>query len=114
MKKILLFFPVLFFWTACSFDKAEVPVVEFPCDSMSYSANIAPLMASACNSCHVPLGGGTGDFSDYPDLKLAADNGSLKQAVFTQKSMPPAGSPGITDEERSKIKCWIEQGAPNN
>ena len=114
MKKLYILFPVLLFVTACSFDKGDVPVVEFPCDSMSYSADIAPIMSTACNSCHTPGGTGTGDFSMYPDLKTAADNGTLKRDVFTLKSMPPAGSPGISDEERSKIKCWVEQGAPNN
>lgn len=113
MKKLFLLFTVALLWSACSYEKGEVPVAEIPCDSMSYATNIVPILNEACNSCHVPGGGGTGDFSSYPELKLAADNGSLKRQVMS-KAMPPAGSPEITDRQRSMIKCWVEQGAPQN
>jgi len=115
MKKLFFFFPALLTWSACSFEKGEVPVAEIPCDSnVSYSATVTPLVANACLGCHTPGGEGPGDFSNYSELKIAADNGSLKRVVYTLKSMPPAGNPGLTDEERAKIRCWVEQGASEN
>jgi len=114
MKKLLLLSLGFVLWNACTYKKGEVPVAEIPCDSMSYSTHIDPIIATYCIDCHTAGGTGTGDFTSYSDLKIAADNGSLKRTVFTLKSMPPAGSPELTDEQRANIKCWVEQGAPQN
>lgn len=114
MRKIVVLLGAVALLNSCTYDKGEILVAETPCDSMSYTADIAPLVDSYCNGCHYAGGTGTGDFTTYTELKLSADAGTLKREVFDQKSMPPAASPGLTDAERKKIKCWIEQGAPNN
>jgi uncharacterized membrane protein len=115
MKKVLLLLTTFLIWSSCTYDKGEVPVKEIGCDSIiSYSAQIAPLVTTYCNGCHVAGGPGSGDFTSYAGLKLKADNGTLKNRVVDLKDMPQAGSPTLSDDERNLIRCWIAQGAPEN
>jgi uncharacterized membrane protein len=36
----------------------------------------------------------------------------IRERVFVQKTMPLGNKTGITDEERSKLADWVDQGAP--
>ncbi|MCW3103221.1 MAG: cytochrome c [Bacteroidetes bacterium] len=116
MKKLFLLIPVIGSIAACTSEKGPVPVKDTDnCDStISYSADIAPIMTDYCISCHTAGGSGTGDFTTYTELKQKADNGSLKNRVVDLKDMPQAGSPTISEDQRKMINCWIKQGAPNN
>jgi hypothetical protein len=79
----------------------------------SYNTDIKPLISSNCNTsgCH-DASSSHGNFTTYLGLKLEADNGKLNQTVIIEKSMPPSGP--LSLEDRKKIKCWLNQGAPNN
>lgn len=111
-------FGFIVFAHSCTYEKAELKKTEVVsvCDTtVSYAAEIAPLINAQCIGCHTPGGGGAGDFSTYEGFKLKVDNGSVNNRVITMKDMPTPGSGfTLTNAERQKISCWIEQGAPNN
>ena len=95
----------------CTYEKAEPLTVG--CDSIiSFRIDIVPILNLNCIGCH-STGDAQGDFQNYDGVKAKADNGILKYRVCSVKDMPvPPGS--ISDADRQKIKCWIEQGAQNN
>ena len=83
----------------------------------AYSTDIKPIVLNNCaiSGCHVSGGSGPGDFTTYQALANAATNGSLKDRVIIKKDMPPSSSgKTLTQEQRDKILCWINDGAPNN
>lgn len=86
------------------------------CDTVKYSAHIAPLFTNYCVSCHSPSGGQSPDLTDYTSLKSQVDGGRIKARLIDQlpSPMPPPGNPAPTDSEIEMIKCWMENGAPNN
>ena len=47
-------------------------------------------------------------------MKIRADNGRIAQFVFELKIMPPASAEKLTDAEKDKLKCWLDDGAPEN
>ena len=82
--------------------------------SSAYNANIKPLISANCNSSSACHGAGSSntDFTTYAGLKSRADDGTLNSRVLEDKNMPPAGALSLDD--RKKIKCWLNNGAPNN
>ena len=117
MKKIiLLLYLFCCFIISCTSEKGELPVKQETCDSViSYSMDIVPIILAKCSghACHDATSG-NGDYAMYADIKLKADDGQLKNRVIVLKNMPPSGSPLLSDAEISQIRCWIQQGAPNN
>ena len=80
-----------------------------------YSSDIAPVITAKCAlpGCHV-AGSSFGDFSAYAELKQRADNGRIQRNVFELKKMPPSTQAQLTDEEKDKLKCWLDNGAPQD
>lgn len=119
LKLILL--AGFFGFFSCTFDKAE-KVEEKPpltlCDSLdvTYAGVIKPLITNRCaiSGCHVS-GFSAGDFTSYQGLKDVIDQGStFRTRIIIDKDMPPAGATTLSDEERQKIDCWLNDGAQNN
>lgn len=81
---------------------------KFKCDSeaVSFQSQILPLIGSKCNSCHT--------FNTYGSLKNLSDQGLLKARTIDDATMPPRGQQKLSNKDKQKIYCWIEQGAPNN
>lgn len=106
----LLFVTLLFFQTC---KKDELQNVDCSTIPATYSANIKPLTTSLCatSGCHA-AGSANGDFTTYAGLKAMADNGMLEKETVTNNSMPPSG--GLSLDNRKKIKCWLNNGSPNN
>ncbi|MFL5764570.1 MAG: hypothetical protein ACJ77K_11565 [Bacteroidia bacterium] len=113
-KKLFLFSTLLLSIASCTFEKGEAPTLG--CSVMSFSTDIQPIINAKCATagCHVSGGTGPGDFTLYLDLKGKIDGGIFKHRVFDLKDMPQAGSPPLTEDEIHRLKCWVEQGAPNN
>ena|ERR1041385_390194 len=103
---------ISFYFLSC---KKKDEYADLDCSQISsaYNANIKPIINANCNSsgCH-GAGSSNGDFTVYAGLKAKADNGSLNTRVLEDKTMPPSGALSLDD--RKKIKCWINNGAPNN
>ncbi|MBL7719950.1 MAG: hypothetical protein JNL72_14020 [Flavipsychrobacter sp.] len=113
-KSAIIFAAITFFALSCKKDTTEPPATStFDCNTVTYSGTIASLATSRCNAsgCH-NSGSGNGDFTAYAGLKAKFDNGSLRQRVLVEESMPQGGS--LTDEQYKQFECWINAGAPNN
>jgi hypothetical protein len=123
IKYITLSFVLLGFaqlQTSCIKDKTRPPV-ESKCDSVSYSysMDILPILLSSCAN---GLGSGTGChdawISDYGSLKAHISSGTFQNEVLILKTMPVInntfGISPLTDEELTKVDCWIQSGAPKN
>jgi uncharacterized membrane protein len=81
-------------------------------DTCTYTSDIQPIVANKCAlaGCHA-AGSAVADFSGYEGLKTRADNGKISKYVFELKIMPPATKTQLTDEEKEKLKCWLDGGA---
>lgn len=103
---------MIFFQTSCEMEN-DLDDVNCSDVSSGYASNIKPIINANCISsgCH-NQGSQYGDFTSYSGLKAIADNGLLKFRVLDNRNMPPSGF--LSLEELTKIKCWIESGAPNN
>lgn len=111
---------------SCAYDNvADLPVVEV-CDpnaTVSFAADIVPIMSGSCASadpgCHGQGNFNNADLFDYAGVKVQADNGKLVSSVTwdgvaTTSRMPSNTSTMIDDCSISKIKRWVADGAPNN
>jgi hypothetical protein len=93
--------------------------ITVPCDTsnITYSGTIAPIIQTNCLGCHSSVGGGGGIFlNSYSSVKGQVDNGRLWGAINWQPGfyqMPNSGAK-LSDCDISKIRIWIQQGAPNN
>jgi hypothetical protein len=79
----------------------------------SYSASIRPLVDRSCalSGCH-DAHSSNGNFTTYEGLLTRVKNGTMANRVLYNKDMPP-GNP-LSIDDRRKIKCWIDAGAPQN
>jgi len=100
--------------TSCENENAED---LFPCEeiiSVSYENDIAPIISQNCSvaGCHVD-GGLKEDvqFDSYQRLMVKVNEGSFRNRVVEQMSMPPSGLP---DCDVERIKIWLSEGAQNN
>lgn len=116
MKKllVLLIFALLFLGS-CTFEKA-VPLPAGCTTTMYYATDIKPFIDSKCVICHssTPSYMNGGDFTDFNHLKEVINDGTFKDRVFNKKDMAPTGYEQLTEAELGKLRCWIDQGAPNN
>jgi hypothetical protein len=93
--------------------------LEVGCDtsSVSFSADITPVLNDFCVSCHnasAPSGGVV--LSTYNGVKSVADDGRLVGSVFHLPGfspMPPSGT-RLDECKLNKIKAWGNAGAPAN
>lgn len=102
----------------CSSDKDEVlnpggnndPCTNVPA---AFSANIAPILETKCAlgaACHGEGSpNGVGPLLTYTHAKSGAAR--IKAAVMSG-AMPKNGS--LTQAQINSIRCWVDNGAPNN
>jgi hypothetical protein len=127
----LLVFVILF---SCTKDKGLLPGVvttptttgtnnSDPCTTnISYSVDIAPILANTCGvpSCHGSGGGpGSPDFSSYNLFKLEIQSKGVTYIENRTKQggdMPPSYTTGppISACQTAKLKAWLDAGYPNN
>lgn len=90
------------------------------CDTIiSYSSEVRPIIES---SCKTGLGGGTGChdawIDNYDEVASSIKSGSWPNAVFTLQTMPLIPNEfdidSLTADEFQTMKCWVNQGYPNN
>jgi hypothetical protein len=90
-----------------------------PGKKISYSEQIAPLLADNCVTCHRPGGIGPFAMSDYTIVQGFAP--MIREVIRTRR-MPPwhadphvgtfEGARSLTPEEAQTLVHWIEAGAP--
>ena len=116
---IILILAIITIGPGCYYDKEEVLYPDTFCDTtaVTYSQSVAPVLSSFCNSCH---GGNTPSagikLDTYADVKIQATNGRLWGAVShsTNYSPMPKNATKLNSCNLSKIKKWVDAGAPNN
>ncbi|MFX0557489.1 hypothetical protein ACOCEA_11870 [Maribacter sp. CXY002] len=121
MKNKRLLFPLLaIFICSCTNDSENdllAPNSQEQTDekkSITYVANIKPIIDSNCISCHSnpPVNGAPFSLSSYAQVKNFTENGSLVLAISKQtgetSAMPPAGR--LPKASIDLISQWIEDG----
>lgn len=110
-RAVLYMFSIIalpcFLWVSCKKDDDT--------NACAFSATIQPVINTKCAipNCH-NAGSALGDFTTYEGLKTRADNGRIRTNVFDLKIMPPASATPLTDEEKEQLKCWLDNGAPQD
>lgn len=115
ISKYFLFITAAALFTGCTTEKGEVPE-SLPCDTsmITYTNTIERIVSTNCTTapgCHL-RGASEGDMTSYQGLMLKVNSQALKQRVLIDKTMPPTGPLSI--EDRQKIQCWLNEGAPEN
>ena len=108
--KYLLFTSSLALLTfSCNKTEAFVPV----CDGSSptYDADIASIIQQNCIQCH-GSGSSNGNYSTFSGLSVVTADGKFEKEVLTDQTMPQTGS--LSEAQLNKIKCWVENGYPEN
>lgn len=114
MKKILIAIPLLallvLLLPSCGEDEEPVTI---DCTTVTYSGTIKALVSANCSdsNCH-GTGAPNGDYTSYDKIEGVATNGKLETEVVVQKSMPIGSN--LTETEIAQMKCWLDDGAPNN
>lgn len=103
----------------CYYDTEEELYPNSFCDTtnLTYSAKINSVIQSNCATpgCHVAGGTGTGDYTNYTEVRAAVDNGTFLQSIRRDANgipMPPSGS--LRSCELQQLEQWVAAGAQNN
>ena len=79
-----------------------------PAPGISWGANVAPVFARSCASCHQPNGVSGVDLST--ESAWQSKRSLIRERVLVAHTMPPQGHP-LSDADREAIHTWIEGGA---
>lgn len=107
--------------TSCYYDKEEVLYPDSAnCTlpvTLSFSANIMPILNGRCNNCHSGVAPSAGiSLSNHTDVMKYVNNGTLIGSITWASgfSPMPKNSGKMPACEIQKIQTWIDQGALNN
>ena len=94
-----------------SCNKAEIPV----CDggTPTYDDDIKLIIDNNCVSCH-SAGANKGDYTTYSTFSTHRSNGKFESSVLIKQDMPESSSSKLSQSELNLIKCWVENGFPEN
>lgn len=114
--RLALLFAVVLVSSSCLKEKTE-PAECF--EEVSYEFEIRPIIES---SCKTQAGAGTGChdawIDNYSQIESLCQSGSWQNRVLVVKDMPVMpnswGIDSLTSQEIQKMKCWIDQGYPEN
>ncbi len=101
---------------AATYTTAPV-VLNQKCEDKVTFTEIYSIIDTRCKSCHSAVP--TDDFYTAPPNGIVYDTpgditkltDKIMQRVVITKTMPQNNKTGMLEEERIRIKCWIEQGA---
>lgn len=112
--------------SACTKDEGKLPVVEVktdttktstqtnPCDTITYTKHIKPIVDKTCLSCHGdinPFGGFS--LNSYDLLKAKGQSGRLAARVINGlPSFMPQGR-AMSNDTTALFNCWIKNGYKN-
>ena len=100
--RFLVLLVVIFFYSC---KKKVTP----KCDgtASTYNSNIKSIINNSCtnSSCHP-------SYASYAGIKSILNSGSFKTQVITDKTMPKGSS--LTNDQLSKIQCWVDASYPEN
>lgn len=81
--------------------------------TFKYSSDISVVLNNKCNTsgCHNASAAGGINLTTYTTVK---DKSSNIRTRVNNNTMPPAGSPALTADEKTKLFSWIDACSPNN
>ena len=83
-----------------------------PASPPSWSADVQPIVAANCVSCHTPGGAaGSAPLDTYADV--VAHQQSMSGQVYSC-AMPRAPNPPLSEPDRWLLLTWLACGAPDN
>ncbi len=96
---------VLFTAFIISCKKEHVPTCNG--SNPKYNSEIKSIIDANCtsSSCH-------SNYGSYSGLQSILSNGKFKSEVLDNQSMPKNGN--LSDGDLDKIKCWVDNGYPEN
>ena len=103
---------------SCYYDKFQElhPILNTACDSATatYSGDVNKIVNAYCIGCHGSSGSGGVSLNSYDNIKAAAANNKLMNALTGTgvPSMPP--NTHLDDCKIGSIKHWIQNGMPND
>lgn len=114
MKNRNIAIVLILFTSACGKDEPE-PVLQTNACNPTYVSEIKAIINEKCatSGCH-DNNSTIASYTSYTPLKERTDNGRLYSYLFDLKIMPPASSMQLSGEEKELIKCWLDNGAPEN
>ncbi len=113
LKPLLVIFSFIVFF-ACSKDDDEVTTTTCDGSNLTYNSGVSAIINSNCNAsgCH-NSGSQHGDFTTYSGLQGVTTNGAFNSRVIVLQDMPQ-GSAVLTQSQLNKLKCWVDNGFPEN
>lgn len=111
MKKTIVLIPfiVLILAISCTKDTTS----NCATTPYKYSSDISIILNAKCNTsgCHNASAAGGLNLTSYAAVK---EHSSHIRDEINKGSMPKAGSPALTADEKTKIFSWIDACSPNN
>jgi hypothetical protein len=100
-----LFLFVLFIFSSCTWN--QIPEVICEPDEQLFLELVQPIIENNCISCHSTAAYMPAVLGSYDGVIDAFRNYSLKEEVIN-RTMPPYGSPPLSESEISIIKKWAD------
>lgn len=120
IKKVMLSLLAAVVLFGCYYDnEQELYPVNAQCDTtnITYSQFVKPMMDQQCVSCHSATNPqGQVNLSDYTNVKVRVTDGKLYGSLAHSSGYVamPQGGTAWSACNLSKLKAWINKGAPNN
>ncbi|MDX2362357.1 MAG: cytochrome c [Crocinitomicaceae bacterium] len=111
MRVSYLLIAFLLLWVNFSCEKDELLTVECDGSSPTYDADISLIIQQNCVQCH-GSGSSNGSFTTFAGISTVTSNGKFEQEVLNNQTMPQNGT--LSQDQLNKIKCWVENGFPEN
>ena len=80
--------------------------LDAPAGDPAWSAAVAPVFAHVCARCHLP--GGTAGIDLSTPATWRDARAEIRRRVLVAHSMPPAGTPPLTDADQSALAAWLD------
>lgn len=115
VRSKVLITSLVFVLIACGKNSGGDPAPTDPCAGTAYkfSTDVQPIINSTCaNSANCHGTGSSNSGGPLTDYNLVFAKRSNIQYQVSTGLMPKVGS--LTADQKNKIICWINSGAPNN
>jgi hypothetical protein len=110
--RVQLFLPLFLCFSACS--KDDVASVACDGSNLTYNSGVSSIINSNCNAsgCH-NSGSSNGSFTSFSGLQGVIGNGTFNSRVLSKQDMPQ-GSATLSQSQLNSLKCWVDNGFPEN
>ncbi len=112
MGKALIISTIFIVLTFVSCHKGKTLAPGSCVTTISYTTDIIPIIQSSCMECHDTW------ITEHNNIVNYINNESWQNAIWGSYTMPKMpnnfGIDSLTSDEIQIMKCWVEQGFPEN